>query len=127
MTAGGFFGGTRVALAPTFRFRFGEAFNTELRMTRNDIDLPGGAFDTNLIGSRVSYSFTPSVFVQSLIQYNDRANLWSTNVRFGWYQKGSTGVFVVYNDTQALEGSSLLRPDRSLTVKISRLFDVFAD
>jgi hypothetical protein len=127
VTAGGFFGGTRVALAPTFRFRIGEAFNTELRMTRNNIDLPGGSFETNLVGSRISYSFTPSVFIQSLIQYNDRASLWSTNLRFGWYLKGSTGLFVAYNDTQNLEGSPLFRPDRSLTVKISRLFDVFAD
>jgi hypothetical protein len=127
VTTGGFFGGTRVALAPTFRFRIGEAFNTELRLTRNNIDLPGGSFETNLVSSRISYSFTPSVFIQSLIQYNDRASLWSTNLRFGWYHKGSTGLFIAYNDTQNLEGSPLFRPDRSLTVKISRLFDVFAD
>ena len=38
------------------------------------------------------------MFVQSLLQYNDRAELWSTNLRFGWYQKGSAGLFVVYND-----------------------------
>jgi hypothetical protein len=124
LTAGGFFGGTRVALAPTLRLRFGEAFNTELRVSRNDIDLPGGSFTTTLISSRVSYSFTPSVFVQSLIQYNDVANLWSANLRFGWHQKGSTGVFIVYNSTQGLTDSALLRPDRSLVLKVSRLFDV---
>jgi hypothetical protein len=127
LTAGGFFGGTRVSFAPTFRFRVGDAFNTEVRLTRNDINLPGGDFVTTLVSSRLSYSFTPSVFVQSLIQYNDRADLWSTNLRFGWYHKGSTGFFIAYNDTQGLDGSSLLRPDRSLTLKISRLFDVFAD
>ena len=124
LTAGGFFGGTRVALAPSARFRFGETLNTELRITRNDINLPGGNFVTNLISSRVSYSFTPSVFVQSLIQYNDRADLWSANVRFGWYQKGSTGIFVVYNSTQGLADSVLLRPDRSIVLKISRMIDV---
>ena len=127
VTAGGFFGGTRLTLTPTFRFRIGDAFNTELRLTRNDINLPGGDFVTNLVGTRVSYSFTPSVFIQSLIQYNDRADLWSTNVRFGWYHKGSTGFFIAYNDTHGLEDSPLLRPDRSLILKISRLFDVFAD
>jgi hypothetical protein len=64
------------------------------------------------------------VFVQSLVQYNDRADLWSTNLRFGWYQKGSSGVFVVYNDIQGLAGTTLLRPDRSIVVKVSRLIDV---
>jgi hypothetical protein len=127
VTAGGFFGGTRAAISPTFRFRLGDAFNTELRLTRNDIRLPGGDFVTNLISSRVSYSFTPSVFIQSLVQYNDRADLWSTNLRLGWYHKGSTGFFIAYNDTHGLADSPLLRPDRSLIVKISRLFDVFAN
>jgi hypothetical protein len=122
--AGGFFGGSRVAVNPTLRFRLGDALNAEMQMSRNDINLPGGDFVTTLIGTRVSYSFTPSVFVQSLVQYNDRANLWSTNLRFGWYQKGSSGVFIVYNDIQGLSGSTLLRPDRSLVVKVSRLIDV---
>ncbi len=124
LTAGGFFGGTRVALLPTVRLRLGEALNTDLRISRNDIDLPGGSFVTNLISSRVSYSFTPSVFVQSLIQYNDRAQLWSTNLRFGWFQKGSSGLFLVYNDTQGLSGSLLQRPDRSFTAKFSRMIDL---
>ncbi len=124
VTAGGFFGGTRVETAPTLVIRLGETFNAQVRGSHNDIDLPWGSFTTNLISTRLSYSFTPNVFVQTLVQYNDRADLWSTNWRFGWHQKGSTGLFVVYNSTAGLAGSSLLRPDRSLVVKISRLIDV---
>ena len=125
VTAGGFFGGSRTAYTPTARFRAGEAFNATLELSRNDVSLPGGDFVTNLVRTRISYSFTPSVFVQGLLQYNDRAELWSTNLRFGWYQKGSAGLFVVYNDTQGLADSTLLRPDRSLVLKISRLIDFF--
>jgi hypothetical protein len=125
VTAGGFFGGTRTAYTPTARVRVGETFNATLELSRNDVSLPGGDFVTNLLRTRLSYSFTPSVFVQGLVQYNDRADLWSTNLRFGWYQKGSAGLFVVYNDTQGLDGSDLLRPDRSFVVKISRLIDFF--
>jgi hypothetical protein len=113
VTAGGFFGGQRVTFAPTLRFRASDAFNADVRWTRNDINLPGGDFVTNLISSRVSYSFTPSLFIQSLTQYNDRADAWSTNLRFGWYHKGSTGLFVVYNNTRGIDDSPLLRPDQS--------------
>ncbi|MGE0704666.1 MAG: DUF5916 domain-containing protein [Vicinamibacterales bacterium] len=123
-TGGGFFGGTRAQTTPSITARIGETFNTTLSWARNNIDLPWGEFTTNLIQSRVSYSFTPEIFVQSLIQYNDRADVWSTNLRFGWYLEGSTGLFVVYNDTQGLDGSPLLRADRSFTVKLSRLFNV---
>jgi hypothetical protein len=124
LTFGGFFGGDRVVYGPNVRFRTSEVFNTELSWTRNDIDLPGGAFVTNLISSRISYSFTPRIYLQTLLQYNDRANLWSSNVRFGWLNQANTGLFVVYNNTQGLEDSTLLRPDRSFTIKYSRLLDL---
>ena len=76
------------------------------------------------MSSRVSYSFTPRIYVQALLQYNDRANLWSSNIRFGWLNQANTGLFVVYNDTQGIADSPLMRADRSLTIKFSRLVDL---
>ena len=73
----------------------------------------------------MSYSFSPRVFVQGLVQYNDRANAWSSNFRFGWLQQANTGIFVVYTDSHLIEDDAL-RPvpaDRSFIVKISRMFD----
>jgi Domain of unknown function (DUF5916) len=124
VTFGGAFGGSRVIVAPQFRFRVRDVFNTEVNWTRNDYDLPEGAFVTNLISSRVSYTFTPRIYLQALLQYNDRADLWSSNIRFGWLNQANTGLFIVYNDTQGFDDSTLMRPDRSLTIKYSRLFDV---
>lgn len=123
---GGFFGGNRVTVNQTLRLRVGETFTTETTYSRNDVDLPWGSFKTNLVRSRINYSFTPRVFVQSLVQYNDRADLWSTNVRFGWLQAANTGLFVVFNDTRGLYDlrPRPLRTDRSLTIKFSRMFDL---
>jgi hypothetical protein len=125
VNAGGFFGGDRVNVRPELRIRLGDTFGTDISWDRNAIDLPGGSFTTNLARARVSYSFSPRVFVQSLVQYNDRANLWSSNFRFGWLQRANTGIFVVYTDTHLLDEISF-RPsnaDRSFIVKISRMFD----
>ncbi len=122
--AGGFFGGSRLAMTPSVQMRVGETFNAEIAWSRNDIDLPGGAFVANVARTRVSYSFTPRIFVQSLVQYNDRADLWSTNLRLGWLQLANTGLFIVYNDTRGLAGVTLAGAGRSLTVKFSQLFDV---
>ena len=121
---GGFFGGDRVRLSPSVSMRVGETLNAQLRWDWNDIDLPGGAFITNLGSARVSYSFSTRVFVQALVQYNDRADLWSSNIRFGLLSDANTGLFVVYNDIQGL---GLARPSgagRTLTLKYSYLFDV---
>jgi hypothetical protein len=129
VNAGGFFGGNRLGLRPELRLRLGDVFSTELSLDRNDVDLPGGRFVTNLARARLSYSFSPRVFLQSLVQYNDRANAWSSNFRFGWLQQANTGLFVVYTDSHVIDdvdnaGSLVSRqPDRSFIVKISRMFD----
>ncbi len=123
---GGFFGGDRVTLNPTVRARLGDKVTTELAYTRNDVHLPEGDFTTNLAKLRVSYSFTTRTFLQGLVQYNDRADLWSVNVRFGWQQAANTGLFIVYSDTQYLYDlvQQPERTDRSLVIKFSRRFDL---
>ncbi|MGE3191567.1 MAG: hydrolase, partial [Vicinamibacterales bacterium] len=125
-TIGGFFGGDRVTLSPTIRMRVGDALTTEVAYQRNDVNLPYGDFVTNLVRTRVSYSFDTRRFVQALVQYNDRADIWSVNLRFGWLQAANTGLFVVYTDTRGLYDlfERPERTDRSLIIKFSHMFDV---
>ena len=123
-TAGGFFGGDRVQMGPEVSMRVGETFNAQLSWSRNDIDLPGGAFVTNLGSVRLNYSFTTRMFVQALVQYNDRADLWSANIRFALLSDANTGLFIVYNDTQGLGDVRPTGAGRTLTIKYSQLFDV---
>ena len=123
---GGFFGGDRVSLNPIVRMRAGESLTAELAYQRNDVNLPWGDFVTNLLRTRLSYSFNTHTFVQGLVQYNDRADLWSVNFRFGWLQAANTGLFIVYTDTRGLYElfDRPGRTDRSFVVKFSRMFDV---
>jgi len=126
IVVGGFFGGHRFTLSPTLRVRVGDSLTTEVAYQRNDVNLPWGDFTTNLVRTRISYSFNTHTFLQGLVQYNDRADLWSTNVRFGWLQAANTGLFVVYTDTRRLYDlfPGPERADRSFTIKFSRMFDL---
>jgi hypothetical protein len=124
LTAGGFFGGSRVSLTPTMRVRTGDRFNAEIGIDFNDVSLPWGDFQANLYRTRVSYSFTTRMYTQALLQYNSQASLWSTNLRFGWLQDANTGLFIVYNDTQDYTARESITLGRSLVVKFSRMFDV---
>ena len=124
VVAGGFFNGDRLAFSPTLRFRIGDTFNTEIGWQYNDIDLETGAFETNLGLLRVSYSFTQKIFVQGLLQYNDRDDIWATNLRFGWLTRASAGLYLVYNEVRDIEGAGTGVPGRSLTLKYSHLFDL---
>jgi len=119
---GGFFGGRRLSLRPAVKARSGQSLNAELRWDRNQVELPAGSFTTNLIRARLSYSFSTRAFVQALVQYNDRADLSSVNLRLGWLQTANSGLFVVFNETRNTEGA--VRSDRSLIVKFSRLLDL---
>ncbi|MEZ4993592.1 MAG: hypothetical protein R2824_24430 [Saprospiraceae bacterium] len=82
--------------------------------------MPEGNFTTNVFRSRLAYSFTPRIYLQSLIQYNSVADLWSANIRFGWLQQANTGLFLVFNENHNEFGIS----NRSVTLKYSRVFDV---
>ena len=123
-TVGGFFGGDRVQMGPEVSMRTGQTFNAQLSWSRNDIDLPGGAFVANLGTVRLNYSFTTRMFLQALVQYNDRADLWSSNIRFAILSDANTGLFIVYNDTQGLGDVRPTGAGRTLTIKYSQLFDV---
>ena len=119
---GGFLSGHQNSIAPVLTVRQGAKLVTSLTWSRNDIHLPQGAFVTNLGNLRVAYNFSTLLSVQSLIQYNDRTNRWSTNLRFSWLDTASTGLFLVYNDTEGLNGLGPV--DRSFIIKYSRQFDV---
>ena len=123
-TVGGFFGGDIVSLAPSFNARYGETVNLSLRWTRNDVDLLQGSVVTNLTSARIAYNFSPRLFAQGLLQYNDSANLWSVNLRFGWLQDANTGLFFVYNETEGIDDFIPSGAGRSLILKYSHLFDL---
>ena len=123
-TVGGFFGGNIVTLRPSIRARYRETFNLSLSYSRNDIDLPNGSVITNLTSVRVAYNFSPRLFVQTLLQHNDSADLWAVNFRVGWLQDANTGLFLVYNETEGIGDVVPSGAGRSVILKFSYLFDV---
>ncbi len=121
---GGFLSGDRRGYENTINFRYQSKVITSLTWAYNDIDLLEGSFVTNLGQFKVSYNFTPMLYLQALVQYNDRADVWSSNIRFSWLNTAGTGLFVVYNDTEGL-GDLLIGPqNRSFIVKYTHQFDI---
>ena len=121
---GGRFGGDRISLSPTLRYRVGETFRSELSYFYNDFDLPNGDFTANLARVRLSYSFTPKVQLEALVQYNEVDDELGTNLRFSWLHTANSGLYLVYNevDDRAADG---LPTGRELILKYSYIFDVF--
>ncbi len=133
---GGSFGGERMIHSGTIGFRVGDQFNSEVTVQYNDFDLPNGDFTATVIGTRISYAFTPRIFIQSLLQYNSVSEITSANIRFGWLETANTGLFVVFNQTNLGDITGLNYGDpfirgfdygvvnRSFTIKYTRMFDI---
>ncbi len=124
-TVGGKFGGDRVSVAPSIRYRIGETFRSELSLVYNDFELPvpNGDFTANLARLRLSYSFTPKVQLQALIQYNDNADTVGTNIRFSWLRNANSGLYLVYNEVdERFAGAA--PTGREFILKYSHIFDL---
>jgi len=126
LIVGGRFGGDRVTFEPTLRYRIGERFSSQLSVSHNDFDLPvpGGDFAVNLTRLRLSYSFTPKMLLQALVQHDDESDVLSTNLRFSWLQTANSGLFLVYNEVDE-RGIAGLPRGREIILKYSHIFDVF--
>ena len=126
MRAGGFFSGDRLSLQPTIRYRISETFTTELSWNYNDIDLdtPDGDFEVNVGQLRLSYSFTPKIALETLIQYDDRDDSVASNIRFSWLQSANAGLYIVYNELSNDEDFPGDDTRREFIIKYSRIIDL---
>jgi hypothetical protein len=122
-TIGGFYTGHHRGLQANLTARPSEAFNASVRLGYEDVVLKEGGFERVLVGLRVAYAFTPSLYLQSLIQHNNQGHILTANVRFGWLGPAGTGLFVVFNEgRQTGEDSGPL--ERAVVVKFTRQFDL---
>lgn len=124
---GGFFGGDRENLDSTIRYRVGEKFTSELTWSHSNIDLPvpGGDFEVDIARLRMTYAFTPRISIQTLVQYNKRDDVLSTNLRFAWLQSANAGLYIVYNE---VDESGLFAPRENaqqFALKYSRILNIF--
>jgi hypothetical protein len=125
ITVGGFYEGHRKGADTTIDARIGETLAAALRFSYDDVDLTQGSFNASLVSLRVAYSFTPRIYLQSLVQFNDQTDNFSSNIRFGWLNTAGTGLFIVYNDIERVSTSREFAPlNRALVVKFTQLFNV---
>jgi len=123
---GGFFGGDRFQVVPSMKFRIGDAFTSELSWRHNSIDLPvpNGNFNVDLARLRLTYSFTPKMSIQALVQYNGRDEILATNFRFAWLQSANAGLYLVYNEVDDDGLGAPNKPRREFVLKYSRIFNL---
>ena len=99
MDLGTFYNGHKTTMAYSRgRVEMTPQLSLEPTFSVNWVELEEGSFTATLVGSRVTYTVTPLMFVSALVQYNASGSVASANARFRWeYQPGSE-LFVVFNE-----------------------------
>jgi hypothetical protein len=94
-----------------------ERLNATLSVSRNEIDLAGGSYTTNLITSRINMNMSTRMFLNALIQYNTDARQWSSNIRFNIIHRPLSDFFLVFNENRDSRTNDLL--DRAVIAKMT--------
>ena len=120
---GTYFGGYKISNNASLNFRSGDKFSTAISINANNIKIKGEVLNAVISGLNLTYSFTPRMFLQSFIQYNNVSNLFSVNTRFGLLNDANTGLFIVFN---ILKDSDIIDEinNQQITIKYTHSFDL---
>jgi hypothetical protein len=121
--AGTYYNGDKTTLTGSLGVLPLDTLLLEVAYARNDIRLPGApTYITNTLSTRVSYSFTPSLFLKGYVQYNDAQKRATLNVLLWSIYRPGSDFYVVYNqgwDTDVPGNPNARVRNRSLSVKLT--------
>jgi hypothetical protein len=121
--SGSYYNGDKQTISGSLSLLPLDTLLVELAVGRNHITLPGlSPYVTNTVSSRVSYSFSPTLFVKAFAQYNDTRRLASLNLLLWSIYRPGSDFYVVYDQgwTTDLPGPRAVEvKNRSLSVKLT--------
>jgi len=114
---GEFYNGKINSLDFTLNLKPYYKFIINLRYNRNDFNLPveGGKFSTNILSSRINFSYSPKIFTKIYIQYNDSNNILLSNFLFNYIYREGANLYLVFN--QAWESG--IKRNNTILLKIN--------
>lgn len=98
--SGQYFNGTRLNLDGEMSYRFQPygSISSVVSLNRLRFPAPYKSLDLVLVGPKLELTFTKSIFLSTLIQYNNQINNINTNIRFQWRFAPASDLFLVYTD-----------------------------
>jgi hypothetical protein len=94
---GEFYDGTRVETGAGIRYRPNVHVTLQLQLSRNDVDLPQGAFKTQIWQARADVGFSPNLNLSNTLQYDTDSRIAGLNSRVRWTIDPGNDLFVVVN------------------------------
>lgn len=118
---GGLYGWDRTAVEIDGGYRPTRSWGFGLKGALNFLSLDGRFVRAQALTTRVEYSFSPELYVRSLIQWNSDTRALNTNIRLHLLFSRDSSFFLVYNETTDANGARPVSRDRALVAKLSYL------
>jgi hypothetical protein len=96
-------------------------FSANLGYTHNSVELPNGAFDADIASLRLTLAFTTQMTLNALIQYNERDDELSGNIRFNFIHTPGSDLFLVLNEQRGTPDDLWDLNSRSAVAKLTYL------
>jgi len=119
---GGYFHGKKHNTKTFLRYRPNSHLFLDISYSWNSIDFPDDKFTSNVIGTRIIYSFTPDLYVKVFTQWNDLQNRITTNFLLNYIYKPGCDFYLVYNEIYDKFMGKYGADTRTLLVKFTYLF-----
>jgi hypothetical protein len=94
---GQFYDGKSLQTTSEVLWRANKHFNLLVRYNHNNVRLPSGSFQINLLSTRIEYAVNPMVFGSVLSQWNSAADEFSMNFRLQVIPKVGTDFYFIVN------------------------------
>lgn len=119
---GGYYNGSILSFSGSVNYRYQPYIALAMNVTYNHIRLPIATNNVFLIGPRLDWTFSKSVFWTTFLQYNSQFENMNINTRLQWRFAPVSDFFLVYTDNyNTLTGGSR---NRSVQAKLTYWFNL---
>jgi len=119
---GQYYNGNIVSMVGSINYRYQPYIALGLNFTYNHIDLPIGQNNVFLLGPRLDWTFSKSVFLTTFLQYNSQFANMNVNTRLQWRFAPVSDFFLVYVDNYNTENGQ--SRNRSVQAKLTYWFNL---
>lgn len=123
--SGTFYSGTADEIWASLSYKAAGHFQTTLSLNQTFARLKEGNFDAQVYSLRADYSFTPSLTLYNLVQFDNKSRNLGWQGRLRWTPKAGNDVFLVFNQgwLQDEEDEFNFRTaDRKISFKVQYTF-----
>ena len=122
INSGDFWSGSRVQFASSLVVRPKSGLNFTFSYIHTDVDLPEGAFNTDLMRFNASIDISPFVSFNSFVQYDNLSDQIGINNRLRWIIAPGNDLYIVYNHNWLDTMDRFVTLTSTTTAKLSYTF-----